>query len=258
LTDGSCLSLLPQLLLLLLFLLRFLHLEGIGITPALSVIGAHKDNRRINLIWAVRDRHLLEFFPRHLYLDHEGWNLIFYTGREPLDMSSLNVHANTNVCIINGRPNLHEVIPNIIFGIESKEGLPENYTPDTQRMACQMIVDHIKNESSSTRRTSRTVRTLDSSDEDLSIFAAELGFQLSPGDISETIKPNDLMSRLSMGFRPWNTVDGSKEYVKKLDPQLVLPTWGMLYCGGAKVVLDDLDAISEEYSIGLHVESFEW
>ena len=28
---------------------------GIGITPALSVIRAHRDSRRINLIWACRD-----------------------------------------------------------------------------------------------------------------------------------------------------------------------------------------------------------
>jgi hypothetical protein len=33
-----------------------------GITPALSVIRAQKDSRRINLIWTVRDRHLLSFF----------------------------------------------------------------------------------------------------------------------------------------------------------------------------------------------------
>lgn len=228
-------------------------LEGIGITPALSVIAAQKDNRRINLIWAVRDRHLLEFFLRHLYLDHEGWNLIFYTGREPLDVSSLNVQANTNICIIDGRPNLHEVIPNIIFGIESKQGLPENYTPDTQRVACQMIVEHINK----SRRTSEESMS-DSADKDLAGYASELGFQLSPGPIPETVTEDFLMSRLSMGFCPWNTVDGSKEYVKQLDPQLVLPTWGILYCGGAKMVLDDLTAISEEYKISLHVESFDW
>jgi ferric-chelate reductase len=51
---------------------QILVASGIGITPALSVIQAHKNSRRINLIWAVRDRHLLEFFLKHLYLDHEG------------------------------------------------------------------------------------------------------------------------------------------------------------------------------------------
>jgi hypothetical protein len=61
-----------------------------------------------------------------------------------------------------------------------------------------------------------------------------------------------------MGFCPCDTIDGAKEYVKQLDPHLVLPTWGMLYCGGAKMVLEDLEKISEEYNIGLHVESFSW
>jgi predicted ferric reductase len=51
---------------------QILVASGIGITPALSVIQAHKNSRRINLIWAVRDRHLLEFFLKHLYLDHQG------------------------------------------------------------------------------------------------------------------------------------------------------------------------------------------
>jgi hypothetical protein len=32
----------------------------------------------------------------------------------------------------------------------------------------------------------------------------------------------------------------------------------MLYCGGAKQVLSELEKISDEYQIGLHVESFAW
>jgi hypothetical protein len=67
-----------------------------GITPALSVIRAQKDSRRINLIWTVRDRHLLSFFLRHLYLDNSGWNLIFYTGSEPLENSEIEIFTNTN------------------------------------------------------------------------------------------------------------------------------------------------------------------
>jgi ferric-chelate reductase len=63
---------------------QILVASGIGITPALSVIRAHKGTRRTNLIWAVRDETLLEFFLSHLYLDHEGWNIIFYTGKKQL------------------------------------------------------------------------------------------------------------------------------------------------------------------------------
>lgn len=58
---------------------QILVASGIGITPALSVIRAHKESRSISLIWAIRDPSMLEFFLEHLYLDHDGWNLIFYT-----------------------------------------------------------------------------------------------------------------------------------------------------------------------------------
>lgn len=105
---------------------QILIASGIGITPALSVIQAHRESRRINLIWVVRDAAMLEFFLEHLYLDHDGWNLIFYTGTKPL-VPALE-ELNTNVRLIKGRPNLKVVIPNIIYGIESSTGLPETYT----------------------------------------------------------------------------------------------------------------------------------
>ncbi len=76
--------------------------SGIDITPALSIIRAHKDSRRTNLIWAVRDVSMLEFFLEHLYLDHDGWNLIFYNGKAPLNPALEEL--NTNVRIIKSRP----------------------------------------------------------------------------------------------------------------------------------------------------------
>ena len=102
--------------------------SGIGITPALSIIRAHKDSRRTNLIWAVRDVSMLEFFLEHMYLDHDGWNLIFYTGKAPLNPALEEL--NTNVRIIKSRPDLSITIPNIIYGIESGKGVPENYLPE--------------------------------------------------------------------------------------------------------------------------------
>jgi len=113
---------------------QILVASGIGITPALSVIRAHKDSRRINLIWAYRDPSMLEFFLEHLYLDHEGWNLIFYTGKQPLN--PVLEELNTNVKIIKSRPSLPHVIPNIIHGIESETVLPEDALPCGK---CQVI-----------------------------------------------------------------------------------------------------------------------
>ena len=103
---------------------QILVASGIGITPALSVIRAHKYSRRSNLIWAVRDQAMLEFFLERLYLDHNGWNLIFYTGKANINPALERM--NTNVRVIYGRPNLKCIVPNIIYGVESSIDLPEN------------------------------------------------------------------------------------------------------------------------------------
>mmetsp|Transcript_23015 Transcript_23015/g.59033 ORF Transcript_23015/g.59033 Transcript_23015/m.59033 type:complete len:687 (-) Transcript_23015:117-2177(-) len=99
--------------------------SGIGITPALSVIRAHRDTRRVNLIWAVRDPAMLEFFLERFDLPETGWNLIFYTGKK--DLSPHLDELRTNVRVVHSRPNLHAIIPNIIYGIETGEALPESY-----------------------------------------------------------------------------------------------------------------------------------
>mmetsp|Transcript_16163 Transcript_16163/g.39533 ORF Transcript_16163/g.39533 Transcript_16163/m.39533 type:complete len:496 (-) Transcript_16163:319-1806(-) len=240
---------------------QILVASGIGITPALSVIRAHKNSRRINLIWAVRDPYLLEFFLRHLYLDHQGWNLIFYTGKEKLESGLIESIANTNICIVEGRPKLDQVIPNIIFGIESGNGLPEWYNENTRAVASEMLIDKLQHADRP---------------EDVSFYAQELGFNLSEDaadrsmrfshqsserrdvDSSRRSASEYVMQNLGIGFRPWEYHPGAERYVQNLDQKMVIPTWGMLYCGGAKPVLNDLKRISDEYHIGLHVESFAW
>jgi hypothetical protein len=113
--------------------------SGIGITPALSIIRAHKESRRTNLIWAVRDPNMLEFYLEHSYLDHTGWNLIFYTGNEPLNPALEEL--NTNVRIIKGRPKLAAVIPNVIYGIETGTGIPERYLPQNMLQVQERLLD---------------------------------------------------------------------------------------------------------------------
>eukprot|EP00980_Cylindrotheca_fusiformis_P017382 scaffold5395_cov126-Cylindrotheca_fusiformis.AAC.2 len=234
---------------------QILVASGIGITPALSVIRAHKDSRRINLIWAVRDPYLLDFFLRHMYLDHQGWNLIFYTGTENLKSQTAQALANTNICVISGRPKLAEIIPNIIFGVESSLGLPERYSLDTKAIASEMLTDRV---------------SMSNGSEDLVCYASELGYHLPAEAIDESLGNNrnsrkarrrtseSIMENLAIGFRPWDYHSGASDYVKQLDKKMVISTWGMMYCGGAKPVLKDLKQISDEYQLGLHVESFAW
>lgn len=114
---------------------------GIGITPALSVIREMKETRRCNLIWATRDSHMLEFFIKHAEFDDNGWNLVFYTGKEPLlGIEDVVVTSNgATVYIIRDRPKLNWIIPNIIFGIESGICLPEMLVPDEKVLALELL-----------------------------------------------------------------------------------------------------------------------
>ncbi|KAL7465445.1 hypothetical protein ACHAXS_005802 [Conticribra weissflogii] len=118
---------------------QILVASGIGITPALAAINAFKAQRRINLIWACRDPEMLEFFLNQMYLEHDGWNLIFYTGKKPLKEEIEK--KQTNIRIIMGRPDLASVIPNIIYGIESGEGLPEKYTARSLDEMKRLVVE---------------------------------------------------------------------------------------------------------------------
>ena len=67
-----------------------------------------------------------------------------------------------------------------------------------------------------------------------------------------------IFDNLALGFCPWDKQDGAKEYVKNLDQNLVLRTWGVLYCGGAKKLEKDLRKVTDNYGLQIHVESFAW
>lgn len=111
---------------------------GIGITPAISVIRKHQDTRRSNLIWAVRDPHMLEFFLKHGEFSTRGWNLVFYTGKAPLYIGDSNQVVTENgalVHIIRKRPDFPNLVPNIIYSIESGSYVPENFFGDDKMEA---------------------------------------------------------------------------------------------------------------------------
>mmetsp|Transcript_20057 Transcript_20057/g.56856 ORF Transcript_20057/g.56856 Transcript_20057/m.56856 type:complete len:275 (+) Transcript_20057:571-1395(+) len=260
--------------------------------PALSVIRAQKHSRRINLIWMVRAKDLFMFFlQHHLLLDHsEGWNLIFYTGREDLPDDIIEVYSNTNVNIIRGRPKLSEVIPNIIYSIESGKGLPERYKPDEEIGITEQLVDMLDNTNKSEclnddndEYDAENRYNENDDDDDASITtqqlndvkketAKNLGFELDGIEKSGlSADPNircpkehrnrrstAIMENLNLGFTPWDEHPESIPFVKTLSRKFVLKTWGLLYCGGARVVEKDLRKLSHELKIDLHVESFGW
>lgn len=108
---------------------------GIGITPAISVMRAHKETRRTNLIWAARDPHMVEFFLKHGEFSSRGWNLVFYTGKEPLyvgNSTDITTSSGALVHIIRARPDFAKLIPNIIYSIESGTFAPESFVSDSK------------------------------------------------------------------------------------------------------------------------------
>ena len=105
--------------------------SGIGITPAMSIITTYKETRRANLIWVCRDASLLEFYLDKCRFDDDGWTLVFYTGKRKLQLP--NQLAPT-VLIFHGRPDLPHIVREIIVGVESGNGLPEDLLVDAEAL----------------------------------------------------------------------------------------------------------------------------
>jgi hypothetical protein len=192
----------------------------------------------------------------------------------------MDVFTNTNVRIIEGRPNLKQVIPAIIYGVESGLGLglPERYHPEVRAVASEMSLDRLCvsfDDESVTFVDDESVNFDDDSVSTTNIasYAAEIGFQLAPEVISrerrlsydEEMAPQrsrrssaSIMGHLEIGFRPWEEHPDAHEYVKKLDKNLAISNWGLLYCGSAKQVEADLKKIAADYQLGIHIESCAW
>lgn len=64
---------------------------GIGITPAISVMRKYAETRRSNLIWGPFEILICwSFFVKHGTFSTFGWNLVFYTGKDPLYVGDTN------------------------------------------------------------------------------------------------------------------------------------------------------------------------
>lgn len=98
--------------------------SGIGITPAMSIITTYKETRRANLVWACRDASLLEFYLDKCRFPDDGWTLVFYTGKRKLQLPH---ELAPTVLIFHGRPDLPHIVREIILGVESRNGLPEDF-----------------------------------------------------------------------------------------------------------------------------------
>lgn len=195
---------------------------GTGITPALSVMRAHQTTRCSNLIWAVRDPHMLEFFLAHGAFSSRGWNLIFYTGKDPLFIGDSTKHVTTSgatVHIIQSRPDVKKLIPNIIYSVEKLSG---PFDIEVQSDAIDDLNERL--------------------------YKDDAGMKSDAGD--------DEVDKCT--FKPWEAESSySDTYVKSLCHEQVVATWGVLYCGGGPMA-DVTKMVSKKYNISVALESFEW
>jgi len=87
---------------------------------------------------------MLEFFLEHAYLEsNNGWNLIYYTGKQPFVNDTLESITSYNFCVVHGRPDLKNVVPSIIQAIETRQGLPERYIPSKKQEAVIKLADEL-------------------------------------------------------------------------------------------------------------------
>eukprot|EP00964_Phaeocystis_antarctica_P131246 scaffold95111_cov73-Phaeocystis_antarctica.AAC.2 len=64
--------------------------------------------------------------------------------------------------------------------------------------------------------------------------------------------------RLRRPTRDLRRTDSLKDVNDKGERKWMLSGWQMMYCGGAKPVVDTLEAIHEKYKLPLQVESYAW
>ena len=98
--------------------------SGIGITPALGVMGQYKGNSRVKiLIWSTRCPRMLKFFVP-LFEEDATIAIIYYTGKEPLsDVELLGLSSSSNIFIHMARPeSLTDTVSTVITEIECVTG----------------------------------------------------------------------------------------------------------------------------------------
>jgi hypothetical protein len=81
---------------------------------------------------------LLEFFLKHGKFSSRGWNVVFYTGKDPLyigDSVDIVTSSGASVHIIRARPDFARLVPNIIYSIESGTFIPELFVYDAKMEA---------------------------------------------------------------------------------------------------------------------------
>lgn len=150
--------------------------------------------------------------------------MVFYTGKKPLSKAILSKQA-ANIRIIQKRPDLTSVIPNIIYSIESEKALPE-YRKMTLRN--KQPREHRETNYHETKsnpllpKGTQLKKTL---------FDFDLGNLDEVSDEEEGDIEGFEQLVGANTFRPWEKDEECEVYVSGLGRN-VTKNWGMMYCGG--------------------------
>jgi predicted ferric reductase/Ca2+-binding EF-hand superfamily protein len=112
---------------------------GIGITPAVACLQNYKEERQCNLIWCCRDAALVQFYVHNIEFDDDGFTLIYYTGKTPLQ---IDIDIPDNMRIMQRRPKLVDEIPAIIESVETGVRLPESFLTTSDTSALEAKLEH--------------------------------------------------------------------------------------------------------------------
>jgi hypothetical protein len=139
---------------------------GVGITAAISCIQKYKDERVINLVWMCRDASLIKYYvPVFAASSAKGFTLIYYTGGEELEFGRTPHTAKRvlkvdgakqpwqrnkrrasllvldSIRVLQGRPNLCNVVTTIVQSVQEKVHLPLSFGPGNIGFVQEMSPD---------------------------------------------------------------------------------------------------------------------
>ena len=143
----------------------------------------------------------------HLWLNNDGWILIYFTGKEELSPAIENAKLNSNIKLLKSRPDFEMIIPNIIFGIETGHGVPEAAVPSEKLQVRSMIAQKVWELE---REGLSDVEII----EELTFLAHEKGFLLSSlVDERAQDKNKTLLEVIKDQFSIYNNVARSGNYI---------------------------------------------
>eukprot|EP00640_Fibrocapsa_japonica_P000100 CAMPEP_0113936046 /NCGR_PEP_ID=MMETSP1339-20121228/3042_1 /TAXON_ID=94617 /ORGANISM="Fibrocapsa japonica" /LENGTH=543 /DNA_ID=CAMNT_0000938383 /DNA_START=238 /DNA_END=1870 /DNA_ORIENTATION=- /assembly_acc=CAM_ASM_000762 len=215
---------------------QILVATGIGITPAICTINALKADKKISLIWMTHEPELVEFYLERHALSNDSFNIICYTGKR-LNKRKLNpaIVANAgNVKILEGRVDLHELIPKIVCNLEqlSYEKSENNHSGDKLLAKKHSF---IRQHSYTLPKRTLTWPKMPLPPPSAQGITSPIHEEMKEGD--DEIGPHDFLPDIEaprvMEF--FTTAEDSKLYVSEMT-QDRLKKWSVLYCGACEPV----------------------